>query len=321
LEGKDRGFGSGGSRLLGGDHEVFHRLESRVAGVLGMPASLVFNSGYQCNLGVVSTVVSVGDVVFLDRLCHASIVDGVRLSGARFFRFRHGDVGHLRALLGAHRGQFRRALVVTESVFSMDGDVAPLREIVALKSEFDFLLMVDESHGMGVFGPEGGGVVRAEGLSDQVDILVGTFGKAYGSCGAFVGCSEALKAYLIQYCRSFIYSTSLPLPVILFNLHALEYVATRSLGEQLLAKADRFRGMVKSEGYEVLGESHIVPVVVGESGRTLALSRHLKSCGVLAPAIRTPTVPVKEGRVRFSVSVLHRDDHFERVCQALRTFK
>ena len=307
------GFGSGGSRLLGGDYTVFHELENDIASYLVTEAALFFNNGYQCNLGVISTLMGKDDVVFMDRLCHASIVDGVKLSGARFFRFRHQDMAHLEELLHRHRGNFSRALIVTESVFSMDGDISPLIQISALKNRYQCAIMVDEAHAVGVFGDRGAGVISQLGLSGQIDIVVGTFGKALGSSGAFVGVSHELKKYLIQYCRSFIYSTSLPLPVILFNRLALRYMQSCGLGSILLEKAELFRSKLVDLGLSVMGQSHIVPVMVGSDEDALALSDRFKSHGIWVSAIRPPTVPPGMSRLRFSLTMHHELDVLDKV--------
>jgi len=311
------GFGSGGSRLLGGDYDLFHQLESELASFFAAEAALVFNSGYQCNLGILSTLVQPGDVVFMDKLCHASIVDGVKLSGVTFYRFRHNDSTHLEQLLKNYRSKYAHALIVTESIFSMDGDISPLRELISLKKRYGCALMVDEAHAIGIYGPKGAGVLSAQGIGQDVDIIVGTFGKTLGSSGAFAIVSQALKDNLIQKCRSFIYSTSLPLPVIAFNLVALRYLQRCQYGVVLLEKASAFRTRLLSLGCTVLGQSHIVPVVIGQEGPALEWSDRFKAHGIWVTAIRPPTVPPNQSRLRFSINIHHDEVMIDRVISVL----
>ena len=296
-------MGSAGSRLLGGDSPQFHDLESQLSDWVDKPASLIFNSGYQLNLGVISTLWGSNDVVFMDRSIHASMVDGVRLSGARFYRFRHNDCVHLESLLMEHRSKGDRAVILTESLFSMDGDLPDLMRLVELKYLYSTDLYVDEAHALGVFGDNGSGRVKGLGISNDVDFLVGTFGKSFGSVGGFVGCSQHIKNQLVNSCRSFIYSTALPLSVISWNLKALERIYSLSeLSSELLIKSESVRALFKEKGLTVLGESQIVPVMCGEDAIAFDLSKQLKDFGFWVPAIRTPTVPISQSRLRFSLT-------------------
>lgn len=233
------GTGSGGSRLLGGDSDLFHKLETAVASFKGKESALVFNSGYQANLGIISALCRDGRVVYMDKLCHASIVDGVMLSGVRFFRFRHNDTEHLKELFEKHKPE--NALIITESVFSMDGDIAPLKEMVAIKEKYGADLMVDEAHATGIFGERGAGVVEETGLAGQVELIMGTFSKAFGSFGAYLACSENTKNTLINTSRSFIYSTALPPAVVACNIKSIELVEKEpQRRKELLEKAEYF---------------------------------------------------------------------------------
>ncbi|MDD3088948.1 MAG: 8-amino-7-oxononanoate synthase, partial [Candidatus Omnitrophica bacterium] len=278
-----RAFGSGASRLMTGTSGCHADLESAVASLKGKEAALIFNSGYQANVGVISALMGKYDAVFADRLSHASIIDGVKLSGARLFRFRHNDTEHLSGMLRAKRPGVRRAMIVTESVFSMDGDVAPLEELTGLKKEHDAFLMVDEAHATGVFGPEGEGRVHSEGLADNVDILMGTFSKALGSFGGYVAVSGEMKEYLINFSRSFIYSTALPPAVIAANLKAIELVKNlHDRRSKLLSLAGYLRQGLKSLGFEVLGESQIVPVLAGTNEAAMKMSWDLREKGFWA---------------------------------------
>ncbi|MHB8782241.1 MAG: aminotransferase class I/II-fold pyridoxal phosphate-dependent enzyme, partial [Desulfobacteria bacterium] len=215
------GVGSGASRLMSGDLAIHHELEDSVAVFKGSEAALVFNSGYQANTGIIPALFGRRDAVFADQLCHASQLDGALLSRAKLLRFRHNDPEHLDRMLEKHRGAFERALVMTESVFSMDGDLAPLAALLAVCRRRRCLLMVDEAHATGVFGPQGRGCVEAEGLAGQVDLVMGTFSKALGGFGAYLAASRTVIDYLVNTARSFIYSTALPPPVIAADLAAL----------------------------------------------------------------------------------------------------
>jgi len=300
------GTGSGASRLLSGDLKIHHELEERTAQFKGKESALVFNSGYQANVGIISALYKSGDAVFCDKLSHASILDGILLSAARLFRFRHNDISHLESLLKKSEGKFRNRLIVTESVFSMDGDRAPLKEMVGLKEKYGCEIMVDEAHATGIFGKDGSGVVAEECLVERVDLLMGTFSKALGSFGAYIACSKSIKEYLINMCRSFIYSTALPPCVVAANIAALEIVGKESFRrEALLANAAYFRSELERKGFEIQSQSQIVPLIVGDAEKATAMSEHLIDKGYLALAIRPPTVPQGGSRLRFSLSWHH----------------
>ncbi|MCF7908064.1 MAG: 8-amino-7-oxononanoate synthase [Candidatus Omnitrophica bacterium] len=301
------GTGSSASRLLSGDLEIFHQLEERLAVFKGKPAALVFNSGYQANLGIVSALWGRGDVIFSDRLSHASIIDGISLSGAKLFRFQHNDLDHLKMLLKKERNKFKAAAIITETVFSMDGDKANISEIVILKDKYNCKLMVDEAHATGIFGQNGSGLVEEYNLADRVDLIMGTFSKALGSFGAYLACSEKVKQYLINKCRSFIYSTALPASVIASNLASLDLVATEPFRRKtLLDNADYFYNQLKKQGLELRGASQIIPWIVGDSQRSVKISQELKSRGYWVLPIRPPTVPKNEARLRFSLTSEHK---------------
>jgi glycine C-acetyltransferase/8-amino-7-oxononanoate synthase len=302
------GAGVGAARLMSGDLALFHQLERDVADFKGCAAALLFGSGYMANVGMIPALIGRGDVVFTDRLDHASIYDGCRLAGARLLRFRHNDLGHLETLLKKERGA-GRGLVVVESLYSMDGDFAPLSELVALKNSHSCMLMVDEAHATGIFGNQGGGLIQEAGLAGEVDVVMGTFGKALGSYGAYVAGSETLREYLINRARSFIYSTGLPPAVVGASLAALRLVRTGSdLRSSLAEKAAYFKECLKSEGLAGNpGPSQIVPIMVGDGGVALALAEECCRQGLFATAIRPPTVPEGTARVRFSVTMHHQE--------------
>jgi len=303
------GVGSSASRLLSGDLEICHKLEERTAEFKGKPAALVFNSGYQANVGIISALYGEGDCIFSDKLNHASIIDGLVLSGAKFFRFQHNDADHLEALLSKERSKFKSALIITETMFSMDGDRPDLATLVRLKEKFDCALMVDEAHATGIFGRSGSGVVEEEGLTDKVDLIMGTFGKALGSFGAYLAASREIIEYMVNKCRSFIYSTALPPAIIACNLAALEIVKDEpNRRRELLRCAEYFRRALKEKGLEVRGASQIIPVIIGENRATASIAEALQEKGYWVLPIRPPTVPKGEARLRFSLSFDHKQD-------------
>lgn len=300
------GVGSSASRLLSGDTELCHKLEEATAKFKSKEAALVFNSGYQANVGIISALCGDGDCIFSDKLNHASIIDGLILSGARFFRFGHNDMDHLEALLSKERSKFKSALIITETIFSMDGDRPRLKPLVTLKERFGCALMVDEAHATGVFGRNGSGVVEEEGLADKVDLIIGTFGKALGSFGAYLAASHETVEYMVNKSRSFMYSTALPPAVSACNLASLEIIKDEShRRNELLKNADHFRAALRSKGFDVKGSSQIVPVIVGENRAAVMMAEALQERGYWALPIRPPTVPQGEARLRFSLSFDH----------------
>jgi len=309
-----RGSGATASRLIVGHDLQVAALEEKLAAFKGTEAALLFGSGYLANVGVLSALLGRGDVVFSDELNHASIIDGIRLSKADCYRYQHRDMDHLETLLkqAAQRG-FRRRLIVTDSVFSMDGDVAPLREIVWLKNRYNAALMVDEAHGGGVFGPHGEGYATHAGVSQEVDLTMGTFSKAFGVYGAYVAGGRDWIRYLINTCRSFIYTTALPPAVVGAIDAAVDLVqSSHQLRKALMAKAERFRRRLREMGFDTAGSStQIIPVVIGGNREAVAFSRALEELGVLGVAIRPPTVPEGTARIRFSLMANHDDEDLD----------
>ncbi len=314
---RDEGVGGAASRLIVGDSPACRELEARLAEHKGTEAALVLGSGFAANVGVVPALVGRGDAVFSDRLNHASIVDGCRLARADVHRYRHSDLDQLDDLLA--RSRAARKLIVTESVFSMDGDVAPLRELVELKQRHGAALLLDEAHGAGVFGPHGEGYAHELGVADGVDLHLGTFSKAFGVYGAYVAGRRLWIAELVNACRTLIYSTALPPPLIAAATAALELVrAARGERQRLAAHAARFRAELGRHGLDTGGSTtQIVPAIVGEPERALALARRLERRGVLAVGIRPPTVPAGTARVRFSLSAAHADEDVNRAIAAV----
>lgn len=302
-------FGAGASRLVSGNDPAMAAFERDFAAFKGTESCLLFGSGYMANVGIIPALVGRGDIVFSDKLNHASIVDGIVLSRADHMRYRHNDTAHLeRMLRQAEPG--RKKLIVTDAVFSMDGDVAPLRELVRLKNEYGAMLMVDEAHSGGIFGERGEGLVHALGLAGHVDVQMGTFSKAYGCYGAYAAGERLLTDYLVNKARSFIYSTALPPAVV--QAIAANWRTAKEEGwrrETVLRHAETFRSALRRAGFDTgLSECQIVPVVVGDNARTVAFSRMLQAEGIAAVAIRPPTVPDGTARIRFSVMATHRPE-------------
>jgi len=300
------GTGAGASRLVAGHFRLHREVEEKLAAFKGTEAAVIFSTGYMANLGAITALVGPGDTVFGDRLNHASIYDGIRLSGARLARFPHRDLNVLEKLLREAPPRGRR-LIITDSVFSVDGDLAPLRELVALKERYGAWLMVDEAHATGVLGPCGAGLAEALGLTAQVEVHMGTFSKALGALGGYVAGDRRLIDYLHNRARSFIYSTALPPPVLGAIDCALEIVAKEpERRRRLLAEAGVFRQELTAAGLDTLGsETQIVPVLAGSNRAALDFAQALREAGLLAVALRPPTVPPGQARVRFSLSAAH----------------
>ena len=299
------GAGSGASRLISGNMTIHRRLEEQLADFKGAEACLLFGSGFLANAGVVSALAREGDVVFSDALNHASIIDGCRLSRAETFVYDHRDVDHLE--WGLRQAEGRGALIVTDGVFSMDGDVAPLPEIVELARRNDARVMVDEAHGTGCVGPGGRGLVASYGLEDEVDVIVGTLGKALGSYGAYVMCEEPLAKYLINTARTLIFSTALSPPAVAAAMAALELLREQPRRvEKLQRNARVLREALAEAGMPVeAGETPIVPLIVGDADAAVAASDRALERGLFAQAIRPPTVPPGTSRLRLAVMASH----------------
>jgi 8-amino-7-oxononanoate synthase len=292
------------SRLLTGNHPEYGEVEKLLADRYGKERALVFASGYHANLGILSCIAGRGDAIFSDRLNHASLIDGMRLSGAAWFRYHHLDTDHLAQLLRENRSKFRNAFIVSESVFSMDGDLADLRRLVRLKHEHDAVLMVDEAHAFGVFGDSGLGVCETDGCVSEIDIIVGTFGKAAGSFGAFCVTDGDLGDFLVNHARTLIFATALPPINLAWTRWILAEVlpARRERAYRLLDMSLRFRTDLRNAGFDVRGNSQIVPVILGENRTAVEASARLKDAGFYAMPVRPPTVPRGTSRIRFSLT-------------------
>lgn len=312
------GAGSGASHLVTGHHREHHRLEEALAAFTGRDRALAFSTGYMANLGLARALIGPGDAVFEDRLNHASLLDAGRLAGAEFVRFGHANAAALDAALAEHPRGLR--LVLTDGVFSMDGDLAPLPDIVEACERHDALLAVDDAHGLGVIGPTGRGIVEHFGLgAAEVPALVGTLGKAFGSFGAFVAGDEALIEYLVQRARTYIYTTALPPAVAAATRRALEIAEAEPWRRaRVLAHAARFRRLAAEAGIEALpSDTPIQPVLLGAALRATAASAALLDRGFLVTAIRPPTVPPGTSRLRITFSAAHQDSDVDRLVAAL----
>lgn len=315
----DEGNGAGASRLVTGNRPAYGRLERMLAEWQGKEAALVFANGYAANIGVIGSLAGRGDAVFSDRLNHASIVDGIALSRAEHARYHHNDSEHLRWLLEKNR-HARRKLIVTDAVFSMDGDKAMLGELVLLKREFGAMLMVDEAHSGGVYGRHGEGLSRTLGLQEDVDVHMGTFSKAFGVYGGYVCGNRSLIRWLINKARPLVYSTALPPAVIGGVIAALELVRKEAWRrERLTETAGTFRASLRAAGFDVgYSDSPIVPVIVGDSAAALRFGAALAEEGIAAVAIRPPTVPGGTARIRFTLSASHDESVMKAAAEMIR---
>ncbi len=310
------GCGTGASRLIVGHLALHAEVERRLAALKRTEAALLFPSGYQANVGTVTALVGRGDHVFSDALNHASIIDGCRLSRATVHVYPHCDVQALEALL-ARTPRGGRRLIVTDSVFSMDGDRAPLRALVALAREYHSHLMLDEAHAVGVLGPTGAGLAEEAGVAADVAVSIGTLGKALGGAGAYVAGSQALIDVVTNRARAFVYTTGLPPASVAAAGAALDLVATEPARRTtLLAHAARLRAGLTDAGWTVAGDTHIVPVLVGDSRTAMTLAAALLARGVLAHAIRPPTVPRGTARLRVTPMATHTSAQIDRVVDA-----
>jgi len=319
---KAEGWGSGASPLVGGHGQTHQRLERRLAEFEGTEAALVFSTGFAANAGVIAALVGPGDVVFSDRKNHASIWDGCRLSRADVRAYRHADCDQLEPLL-EKAVRYRRRLIVTDSLFSMDGDLAPLADLCRLAEHHDAMLMIDEAHATGVFGPRGRGVSERPELEGRVHVRVGTLSKALGSIGGFVVGSRSLVDWLANRARPYVFSTAPPAPAAAAAIVALDVVGDEAeRRETLLTRATSLRNRLLHQGWAVgPTESQIIPVIVGETDRAMQLAAALGERGLFVPAIRPPTVPDGEARLRVSLTYGHTPEMIDRLADALERLR
>lgn len=312
------GVGSGASHLVNGHSAEHHALEEELAAFCGRDRALLFSTGYMANLGAITALVGQGDAIFEDRLNHASLLDAGLLSGARFQRFLHNDLANLEARLD--KTEASRRLIVVDGVFSMDGDFAPLPQLAQLAQSRNAWLMVDDAHGFGCFGPQGGGSAEHFGLTQaQLPILMGTLGKALGTAGAFIAGSETLIETLIQFARPYIYTTAMPPAIAAATRTSLQLLQRESWRrEHLHQLIARFRAGAADLGLQLLdSQSPIQPVILGDEAQALAFSEQLAARGLLVIAIRPPTVPAGSSRLRITLSAEHSFEQVDSLLEAL----
>lgn len=314
------GTGATASRLVAGTYPIHQQLEEKLAIACGREAALLFNTGFQANSSVLAALLDRQSLVLGDRLIHNSLLQGILASRARLIRYRHNDLTHLEsALKQAMTQSYSRILIVTETVFSMDGDRSDVSALVQLAQQYNAILYLDDAHAVGVLGPEGMGLAAQQA---GVDVVVGTFGKAFGAFGAFVTCSAQLREYLINCCPGLIYTTALPPAVIGAIDAALNLMPQLEADRQRLSQgADWLRKQLQSLGYGTGASStHIIPLMIGDEEKTLQLSQQLEDAGILAIAIRPPTVAKGASRLRLTLSSHHRPQHLNQLVQAIGAF-
>ena len=314
------GSGSTASRLVCGNYDCFERVEKKIAELTESEEALILNSGFQANVSLLPALADQETLILSDWLNHNSIIQGSLLSRCHVKRFRHNDMNHLEELLKENRDKgLSRILVVTESVFSMDGDQSDIDTHVKLSEKYDSLLIVDEAHGTGILGKNGMGMTCGK----NVDLVMGTMGKACGSFGAYIACSKNTRDYLINFCYGLIYSTALPPSVIGSMDAALELIPTMDKERRdLLLKADLFRSSLSELGYDTGNSTtQIIPVIIGDENDTLELSKWLEDNGILAMTFRYPSVAKGESRIRLSLSTLHTQDHMERLVNLFKMWR
>ena len=313
----DAGTSSGASRLISGSLGLTHELEVATARWKGSDSALVFNTGYQANISLLQCLLDKKTLVLADRLIHASLIDGVKLSGAVMMRYAHNDMSALEDLLLRYAPKYDKIMLISETVFSMDGDLASLADLADLAEAYEAFLYLDDAHGAGVYGSRGQG--PAECISGRVDVLMGTYSKGLGSFGAYACVSDLLREYLINTSRGFIFTTALPPAVLGANLKALDLVQSteaEGLRQSLRKNALDLRAFFRQCSLSVLGDdSPIIPIVVGDEARAMDLSASLRKAGFLVPAIRPPTVPQGECRLRLTLSAKHEKSQIDKLKQ------
>ena len=313
------GTGSGGSRLVSGSTDLHRELEERIADFKKTEAAILFSSGYLANMGTISALVGPGDIIYSDELNHASIIDGCRLSHAEVKIYKHSDIEHLSSLLSLDKSRNKK-LIATDTVFSMDGDLAPVPELVELAEKYGCMLMIDEAHATGVLGKRGSGATEYFGVEDRVPIVMGTLSKAVGSLGGYVAGSRKLIDFLRNRARTYIFDTSLPassLAASLVTIDIIEFEPERR--KHLWYLIEKFKSGLKNIGLNVLPSySAVIPVLVGDAQPALDFARTLRDNGVFTPAVRPPSVPPGKCRIRAALMATHKEEHIE---IALRAFK
>jgi len=313
---------SSSSRLLTGNSKFYTELDNLITNTYQKEKCLVFNSGYHINIGLLSSLADKGDVIFSDKLNHASIIDGLKLSNADFYRYNHLNYEHLESLLQKHRNNYRNAIIVTESVFSMDGDIANLQKLVELKEKYNCLLYVDEAHAVGVFGEKGLGICEEMNVIDKIDIITGTFGKALASIGAFCVVNEILYQYIINTARSLIFTTALPPLNLLWTKFVFEKIVKMKKEREYLKNLSyTFKDKLKNLNLSTISQSQIIPIIIGDNEKTLNFAKIFQENDILLMAIRPPTVPEGTSRLRISLTSNITDINLSRIFDIFNQLK
>lgn len=319
------GMGAGGSRLVSGNIGIFTALEDKLARAVGKPASLILNSGYQANSAVLPalmdrSVLGIDAIAFGDRLNHNSIWQGIKLSGAELHRYQHNNLTHLESMLEKSMDRKAARFIISETLFGMDGDRADIPGLIALAKKYDAFLYLDDAHAIGVFGKDGFGL--ASDYAGDVDCIMGTFGKAMGGFGAYIACSAVLRDYLINRCGGFMFATALPPMVVGAIDAAIELVPSLSIDRaRLLSNAEYLRSALKPMLDVGQSNTHIIPVLLGAEDQAKTMQRQLENLGILAVAIRPPTVPAGTSRLRLSLTTMHTTQHLDQLIEAVRTIQ
>ncbi len=314
------GAGAGAARLVSGSRGAHEKLEETFVALKGRDRALIFSAGWLANLGVLGTFARPGDLILMDKLCHASLIDGARLSGAEMRVFPHKNYARCEEILSSANSAARKILV-TDTIFSMDGDRADLNELVRLKEKYGALLVADDAHGTGLFGASGGGVPAAEGLADRIDIITGTLSKSLGTLGGFAAASSTYIEYLVNFSRPFIFATALPPMIAAAALEAIRVLQEEPALRLALEENRQFlRAGLAQLGYETPDGSPIFPVIVGDAQKALEMAEAFLNNGMWVPAIRPPTVPKGKARLRVTVSAGHKREDLERFLALLAGF-
>ena len=310
---------SSSSRLLTGNFTAYQELEQQLATMFGAESALLFNSGYHANTGILPAVSDTRTLILADKLVHASLIDGIRLSSAKCIRYRHNDLAQLRRLLEENHGMYEKMIIVTESIFSMDGDEADLRELVRLKKKYaNVWLYVDEAHAFGVRGDKGLGCTEEQECISDIDFLVGTFGKALASAGAYIVCRKVIREYLVNKMRTFIFTTALPPVIIQWTSFVFTRLPNfRQRREKLQLVSSKLKEVLEHKGYVCPSSSHIIPMITGESSIAVRKAEELQRKGFYALPVRPPTVPEGTSRIRFSLTAEIRSEEIEELTNYL----
>lgn len=304
---KKYGFGSGASRYVTGNNELHLKLEKKLAELKNADAAIIFGSGYLSGIGIIPALVEDGDLIVADKLIHSSLLDGCKLSGAKLMRFRHNEIDHAKEILQKERKNFNKCLIITETVFSMDGDLGKVNELLELAKNFEAFLLSDDAHGIGI--------IKQKFKKSDLHIHAGTLSKAVGGYGGYVSSSKLIIDYLRNFAKSAIYSTALPANILAGNLKALEIISKdKKLGNKALENANYFCSLLKLPK----AQSAIIPIIIGDASKTLAISRKIKDHGFLISAIRPPTVEANKARLRITFSTFHKKTDIKKLAEIIK---